>query len=202
MTRILCLALLATLVAGALAAQGAPEKQPNNVSKADPVVVEMDIERVLSAETNGVADLFDSVQAGKLVLNYRLLNPGDTDIELAEVVISDQVNCSVVISVAPETTVAAGGETTMVLELEPSEEGPFSFNVNTGLNGEPYSFAVQATVTMLLDHEYHCHTWGCHEHDDHHHHCSTTDDQSWLIVGGLMGVLAVFIVRRVARRKA
>jgi hypothetical protein len=195
MARILSLSILAVLFSTVLRAQDDPSSTP--APDAEPVVVEMKIQRSLAADSSGVADTLDGVAADKLVLHYELQNLSDRDVRIAgEARLSDQANCAVAIVRQPESTVAAQGSTSMVIEVRPGKSGPLSFTVNMDVDEQAYTFAVQSTVTAVLDHEYHCHWWGCHEHDDHHHHCSTGESGSGLLLGAVATVLAGLLIRR------
>jgi hypothetical protein len=167
----------------------------------EPVVVEMKIERSLDAESNGVADLLDQVQADRLILYYTLQNSGADDLNIApEVRIADEVNCAAVVTQRPEEHVAAGAGTPMVIEVTPKEPGPLSFSVNMIVNDADYAFPVQSTVTVVLHDEYtHCHDGSCHTHHDDHHHCSTGESSNWLMLGSVTAALAAVMLRRRAR---
>jgi MYXO-CTERM domain-containing protein len=185
MARTLFFSVLTILFSSAVLAQD--ESSSTEFVASEPVVVEMKIQRSLSAEFNGIADTLASVQADKLVLHYELQNTGERDIELAPVTISEEINGTAVVVRQPELRVVAQGSAIMVVEVRPPQEaGPFSFVVSTAVDGEAYTFEVQATVTAVLD----------HEHDDHHHHCSTGESGSGLLLGAVAAVLAGLMVRR------
>jgi hypothetical protein len=195
MARVLSLSILAVLFSAMLRAQDDPSSTP--APDVEPVIVEMKIQRSLAADSSGVADTLDSVAADKLILHYELQNLSDRDVRITgEARVSDQVNCAVAIVRQPESTVAAQGSAGMVIEIRPGKSGPLSFTVNMGVDEQAYTFAVQSKVTAVLDHEYHCHWWGCHEHDDHHHHCSTGEGGSGLLLGAVATVLAGLLIRR------
>ena len=188
MTRIFSFALLTLLASSVLSAQSLGSASPSDESQQ--VVVDMKILRTLSPDSNGVADLLPGVNADKLILHYTLQNTGARDVKVADVAISEQVNCTAVITSRPDATVAANSATTMVLEVMPLDRGPFSFVVSMPIDGQEYSFPVQATVTALLDHEHD------HHHDDDDHHCSTGAGGSWLLFGGLAALLGTLMFRR------
>jgi hypothetical protein len=188
MTRFLPLALLILFASSVLSAQD-PGATPAPSDESSPVVVEMKIQRSLSPDSNGVADLLPGVEADRLILQYVLQNIGVRDVEIARMAISDQVNCNVVVTSRPETMVAASSATTMVLEVMPLDRGPFSFVVSMAVDGREYSFQVQTTVTALLDHEH-------DHHDDDGHHCSAGIGGSWLLFGGVAALLGTLMFRR------
>jgi hypothetical protein len=191
MARLLSVALLALLASSALSAQNlGSAASPSGDSSPD--VVEMKIQRALSPDSNGVADLLPGVDADKLILHYTLLNTGARDLELTGIAISEQVNCRVVVTGRPDSTVAADGATTMNLEVTLQEQGPFSFTVSMAVDGREYSFPVQATVEAVLHWSISAHS---HDHDDDHH-CSTGAGGSWLLMGGVAAILGTLIFRR------
>jgi MYXO-CTERM domain-containing protein len=197
MNRTLFLSILAILFSSVMLAQDdlSPSGEP---VASEPVVVEMKIQRSLSAEFNGIADTLASVQADKLVLYYELQNTGERDIELAPVTISGEINGAAVVVRQPESRVAAQASTTMVIEVTPRETGPVSFVITTAVDGEAYTFPVQAAMTVLLHSgDHHHHWWGSHSH--HHgegHHCSTRENSNGLLLAAVGAVLAGLLIRR------
>lgn len=60
---------------------------------------------------------------------FTLTNPGTLDLELSDVVITNQVNSEAVISALPSTTIAPGDDVLLELTFAPREEGPYSFDL-------------------------------------------------------------------------
>jgi hypothetical protein len=191
MIRFLSFAMLALLAPSVLSAQGIGTT-PSLSGDSGPVVIEMKIQRSLSPDSSGVADMLPGMNADALILHYTLQNTGARDVELARVMTSGQVNCKAVIAGRPDTAVASDSATIMILEVTPQDQGPFSFTVSMAVNGREYSFPVQATVTAVLHT-----TVSAHSHDkDDDHHCSTGVGGSWLLFGGVAALLGTLMLRR------
>jgi hypothetical protein len=188
MIRTLTIAIIAVLASSVLSAQHLASATLDDNS---PVVVEMKIERSLSPESNGVADLIPSVDADKLILTYTLQNIAKREVALTRITTSGQVNCHAMITRRPASTVAANGSTTMVIEVKPQDRGPLSFTVSMVVDGREYSFPVQATVSALLHS-----TSVSHDHDDDDHHCSTSGGGTWLLIAGAAAILGTLALRR------
>jgi hypothetical protein len=178
---------VASLSCGALSAQDL-ETPP------EPIV--MELQRALEPRFNGAADLIEPSDAQQLTLVYALDQTGEMEIA-GNATISDQVNCTAVISAQPTQ-----GDSTLVVEVTPESAGPYSFTMNVPANGgSDYTYPVYGEMVLHIDH--HCHWWGCHDHDhdDHHHRCTTGTDSSW-IFPGVLAVAAVVLIRRTRRHAA
>jgi hypothetical protein len=196
MARMLSFSFLTILLASALSAQTGdkPQLSSSEDASAEPVVVEMKIERSLAPEYNGLADVLAEVKADKLVLHYTLTNPAEYDVELTAATISDELNGRVVIVRQPDARVAAYGSTTMTIEVTPLASGPFSFAVGMRVGDRDYSYPVQSTMTSVL----HV-TFSAHHHHDDDHHCSTGAGGNWTLFGAVAAVLAGLAFRRRSR---
>jgi hypothetical protein len=182
----LLLACVASLFCGALSAQDL-ETPP------EPIVIER--QRALESRFNGAADLIEPSNAQQLTLVYALDQAGEMEIA-GNATITDQVNCTAVISAQPTQ-----GDSTLVVAVTPESAGPYSFTMNVPVNGGEYTYPVYGEMILHVDH--HCHWWGCHDHDhnDDHHHCSTSTNPSWLLPG-VLAVAAVTLIRRTRRHAA
>ena len=183
MTRVLSLGFLTILFSSLLLAQ--------DLSSDSETTTEMKIQRSLRPDSSGVADLLPEAKADRLILYYSLLNDSEREMQLARVDVTEQINCDVAITSRPESQVAAGGATRMVIEVRPRDGGPASFTVSMMVDDRPYTFPVQATVTAVLHWSISAHG---HDHDDDH--CSTGQGGSWLLMGGVAALLTTVLIRR------
>jgi hypothetical protein len=155
-------------------------------------VFEVKIQRSLDPASNGIPDQLPAFVADKLVLRYSLHNPSKADMQLGAVTLSNAIDCKVFVAYYPDSAVSAGGETSMILEIAPTEGGLLSFIVNTTVDGQPYDFEVQATIVNLK----HSVSGG-----KRHNHCSTGASTGWALIAGIGATLAVLMLRRATVRQ-
>jgi len=112
---------------------------------------ELDISRGATAIADGGTDTVTGLTAGTAgTLTYTLANTGAGSLTLTNpATLASQTNCTVSITTAPTTPVAAAGSTSTVLSVTPTAAGAFSFTYSIGNNDgneNPYNWTVSGTA--------------------------------------------------------
>lgn len=86
---------------------------------------------------------------------YTLGSDSEDDLVIGAVTISGQSNCSVVITTDPEAVVVEpGSDTPLVIEVTPTADGAWSFNISiandTTTGEDPYNWGVNGTATSVF----------------------------------------------------
>lgn len=111
---------------------------------------EMDVQRAGVSIADGATDTVSNPGTSPFNLYYTINNDGTTDLTLTsmpEVVISGEVNCTVVVLAAPISPVAAAGSTSFTLQVTPLSSTDFEFDItiaNDDGNENPYNIHFDA----------------------------------------------------------
>lgn len=155
---------------------------------------EMDVSRAVGVADGSTDAVGNAAVGAAQTLTYTISNNGTTTLNLSNAITSSALNCTVSVTTQPAATVAAAGNTTLVVSVIPSAAGAFSFDIsiaNDDLNENPYNWTVSGTGTTATG------SGGGGGGDGG---CSTGGDApySWLALLGLLSLGAVAIRLRKA----
>ena len=156
---------------------------------------EMTLLRGTVSIADGATDSVTNPGTSPFNLNYTIQNDGTTDLTITGApTITNEVNCTVTVLVAPSSPVAGtGGTTVFTLQISPLSTADFSFDVsiiNDDADENPYNFSFSATPIGAVV--------SSSSKKRKSSGCAANQDAGGL---GLLGLLVLLGVARVQRRR-